>query len=202
MRRSCRERLARHKNLQRRRLQAASKRQDSDTASSEGDDAGSEAQQAREPTVTRAGRKCRPPSLLLPSTAGDSASGAGVRPEPHLAVGHATSMQPVAHSDVGATTAEPYLGNSSQPASGWGGTCQQSCHGKQGEQQQQLQRLPPPSFEQALAVFQHRYSPVPGIMPQRNEARARARCSASTSQTEVHLQCLHVAGFAFCSTVM
>ena len=198
--RSCRARLAKHKDRQRLKWQAKAARQGSeDTASLEDDDEGQEAQQATQATVTRAGRKCRRPSLLLPSAARASNSDADTRPEPQQAAQDGapapqqqmphSGVRPTAHDHDGSPTVR---GDSFPTASSWGvqsihslgdkATCQ---HWQQQQQQQQHQRLPPSTFDQALAMSQGSGGLRRGQVSQRSGAGARASCSASMSQMQV-----------------
>ena len=194
--RSCRERLAKHKDRQRLKLQAKFARQGSDdTASLEDDDEAVEAQQAAKATITRAGRKCRRPSMLLPSIADASDSGAGASPEPQLAVRDSASLQQAPHSGVRAAVGgdvPPQCADSVPIGSGWssqgiasyGG--QAGCrHQQQQQQQQQQQRLPPSAFDQAPAMAQRCGGLMLGWAPQRDGLQARSRRSASMGQMQV-----------------
>ena len=193
MRRSCRYRLARHKEQQRRRWQAACRQQGSDTASAEDDDDGAQAEQAEEPTITRAGRKCRRPSLL---NMADPTAGTSPQRRPAAcdsgALMHQASVSGVKPA---AGNGPACLANGVSAACGSGGV---AYHGsarswgrrvecaQQQQQQPQLWRQPAKPSEQAHALSQHRGSrSIPGRVAQHDEVQARTRHAASTGQMQV-----------------
>lgn len=185
--RSCRERLAAHKDRQRRKWQASHGRRGSDSASSGGEDeGGADGQDAGQPTtVTRAGRPSRRPSLLRENPKSGGTPDSGTSPERRL-----PDLKRVSPS--AATAADGPFG-SSPNASGHGGSYYGSLHGGIGSgcynstgnlnQSQQQQRLQPTAFQQALAASR-RHS---GALPEELQAGAqlRARRSASMSQMQV-----------------
>jgi hypothetical protein len=167
--RSCRERLAAHKDRQRRKWQASHGRRGSDSASSGAEDEAADAQEAAQPTtVTRAGRPSRRPSLLRASTGtSDSPS-----PERRAAALEEAPPQHRPHSGG----ARP-VGDLSPNASTYSG----SFH---GEQQQPQGRLPPTAFQQALAMSRSHSNALPEALGQA-AAGVRARRSLSMSQMQV-----------------
>lgn len=177
--RSCRERLAAHKDRQRRKWQASHGRRGSDSASSGEEDEDQEAQEGSQPTtVTRAGRPSRRPSLLHVST-GISDSGIGTSPE------WPGSLKRVSPTSAMASAGAPprsVPSGGSLHVSGVARGSSGSLVGLGGGAAEQQQQQPPTAFQQALAMSRAHSDALPNKGWQDT---ARARRSASMSQMQV-----------------